>query len=471
MITMKENLFKEFSPVTSKEWKQRIQYDLKGADYQSSVVTKTEEGVLIKPFYHRDEYKSVDGRIHEGTFKIAESVFIDKENIAASIAIKALQTGADTIFWKAKAPFKAKLLAELLRKEQGLKAVVFHFDLDFFDEDFINELAAAFHECRIYLHIDILGNLVKTGNWFFSKKKDHEILIRLLNTLPDSCHLIGVDVALYQNAGATIIQQLAYGLAQGNEYLNHLYQLKQEGIIDKKVWLRAVRELHFTFAVGSDFFFEIAKLQSFRVLWQSLTEAYEIYEPIKISVQPTLRNKTIYDYNVNLIRTSTECMAAIIGGADTVCNISYDTIFQKSNEFGNRISRNQLVILKEESHIKNGDYFNGTYYLETLRTEFSQKALEIFKEIEKGGGFADQINKGTIQRKIAESHKASMKNFDEGNLALLGSNKFPNPSDKMKESLKLNPFLPRRDMQTEVAPVIPKRLAEMYEMNRLKEEK
>lgn len=468
---MKKGLFKEFSPVSSKEWKQKIQYDLKGADYQSSVVTKTEEGVLIKPFYHRDGYKCVGDRSHEGTFTIAESVFIDKENIAANIAINALKTGADTIFWKAKAPFKAKLLAELIRKEQGLKTAEFHFDLGFLDEDFIKELAAAFHGYRIYLHTDILGNLVKTGNWFFNKKKDHEILIRLLTELPDSCQVMGVDVSLYQNAGATIIQQLAYGLAQGNEYLNHLYQLKQEGIIDKKVWFRAVRELHFTFAVGSDFFFEIAKLQSFRVLWQKLTEAYEIDEPIKISVLPTLRNKTIYDYNVNLIRTSTECMAAIIGGADTVCNISYDTLFQKSNDFGNRISRNQLVILKEESHIKNGDYFNGTYYLEALRTEFSQKALEIFKEIEKGGGFADQIFKGTIQRKIAESNEASVKNFDEGSLSLLGSNKFPNLSDKMKESLELNPFLPRRDKQTEVIPVIPKRLAEIYEKNRLQEEK
>lgn len=467
---MKEGLFKEFSPVSSKEWKQRIQYDLKGADYQRTVVTKSEEGVLIKPFYHRDEYKSIDDSFPGGIFAIAETVFIDKENIAAHIAIKALQTGAETIIWKAKGPFNAKLLADLIKKEKGLKVGEFHFVLDFLNEDFIIELATAFKEYTIFLNIDIIGNLLRTGNWYLNKKKDHEILIRLLRVLPESCHVIGVDTSLYQHAGATMIQQLAYGLAQGNEYLNYLYQLKEEDKIDSKIWLRAVKAFHFTFAVGSDFFFEIAKLQSFRVLWRSLTELYDINFPIKISVKPTLRNKTIYDYNVNLIRTSTECMAGIVGGADTVCNISYDAIFHKSNDFSNRISRNQLVILKEESHIKNGDFFNGTYYLEALRSELSQKALNIFKEIEKGGGFADQIYKGTIQRKIAESNEITLKNFNEGSMALLGSNKFPNPSDKMKDSLDLNPFLPKRRTETEVIPVIPIRISEMYERNRLKEE-
>jgi methylmalonyl-CoA mutase len=411
---------------------------------------------LIKPFYHRDEYKSIDDSFPGGIFAIAETVFIDKENIAAHIAIKALQTGAETIIWKAKGPFNAKLLADLIKKEKGLKVGEFHFVLDFLNEDFIIELATAFKEYRIFLNIDIIG--------------DHEILIRLLRVLPESCHVIGVDTSLYQHAGATMIQQLAYGLAQGNEYLNYLYQLKEEDKIDSKIWLRAVKAFHFTFAVGSDFFFEIAKLQSFRVLWRSLTELYDINFPIKISVKPTLRNKTIYDYNVNLIRTSTECMAGIVGGADTVCNISYDAIFHKSNDFSNRISRNQLVILKEESHIKNGDFFNGTYYLEALRSELSQKALNIFKEIEKGGGFADQIYKGTIQRKIAESNEITLKNFNEGSMALLGSNKFPNPSDKMKDSLDLNPFLPKRRTETEVIPVIPIRISEMYERNRLKEE-
>lgn len=467
---MKEGLFKEFSPVSSKEWKQRIQYDLKGADYQSTVVTKTKEGVLIKPFYHRDEYKCIADSNQGGTFKIAEFVFIDKENIAANIAIKALQTGAETIFWQAKGPFDAKLLADLLRKESGLKVGEFHFVLDFLDEDFIIKLAAAFKEYTIFLNIDLLGNLLKTGNWYYNKQKDHELLIRLLNVLPDSCHVIGVDTSLYQNAGATMIQQLAYGLAQGNEYLNYLYRLKQEAKMDNKVWLRAVKTFHFTFAVGSDFFLEIAKLQSFRVLWRSLTQAYEIDFPIKISVKPTFRNKTIYDYNVNLIRTSTECMAGIVGGADTVCHVSYDAIFHKSNDFSNRISRNQLVILKEESHIKNGDFFNGTYYLEALRTEFSQKTLDIFKEIEKGGGFADQIYKGTIQRKIAESNEDTLRDFNEGSLALLGSNKFPNPADKMKNSMDLNPFLKKRQIETVVIPVIPIRIAEIYERNRLKEE-
>ena len=119
--------------------------------------------------------------------------------------------------------------------------------------------------------------------------------------------------------------------------------------------------------------------------------------------------------------------------ADAVYNMPYDAIYHKNNEFGDRIARNQLLILKTESYFdKVSNAAEGAYYIESLTQQFAEKALEIFKEIEAGGGFLKELKEGIIQRKIAESAKLEQEKFDKGELVLIGTNKYENPEDKMK---------------------------------------
>ena len=99
--------------------------------------------------------------------------------------------------------------------------------------------------------------------------------------------------------------------------------------------------------MGTNYFFEIAKIRALRILFNTLASEYNYNFDCHIIATPTKRNKTIYDYNVNMLRTTTECMSAILGGANAVSNLAYDAIYHKDNEFGDRISRNQLLILKE----------------------------------------------------------------------------------------------------------------------------
>jgi methylmalonyl-CoA mutase len=172
-----------------------------------------------------------------------------------------------------------------------------------------------------------------------------------------------------------------------------------------------------------------------------------------------------------MLRTTTECMSAILGGADTVYNLPYDALYHKSNEFGNRISRNQLLILKHESYfdkVKNAA--EGAYYIETLTNELANKALDIFKSIESAGGMIKQLMEGTIQRKIKESAALEQEQFDSGNLVLLGVNTFPNERDKMKGNLEINPFMEIKKRKTLIEPIIEKRLSEQLEKSRLNEE-
>ena len=188
-------------------------------------------------------------------------------------------------------------------------------------------------------------------------------------------------------------------------------------------------------------------------------------------VEPSLRNKSLYDYNSNMLRTTTECMSAILGGSHTVCNLSYDSIFHKSNEFGERIARNQSLILENESSFKNAQLAaDGSYYIESLTKEIAQKSLSLFKDIEKNGGFLKQLKLGTIQRKIYESAEKEQQLFDTGKLILVGTNKYENPTDKMKGKLELYPFLKTNPRKTIIQPIISKRLSENTEQERLNHE-
>ena len=172
-----------------------------------------------------------------------------------------------------------------------------------------------------------------------------------------------------------------------------------------------------------------------------------------------------------MLRTTTECMSAIIGGANVICNLPYDALYHTSNEFGDRIARNQLLVLKKESYFdKVNNPADGAYYIESLTQQLSEKALNTFKDIEANGGFLQQLKEGTIQRKIKESAAKDKADFDTEKLILLGTNKHPNPNDKMKNDLEISPFLKINKRKTLIEPIIEKRLSEKLEINRLNSE-
>ena len=251
-----------------------------------------------------------------------------------------------------------------------------------------------------------------------------------------------------------MVQQLAYTLAHANEYFNRLQNYNTTITINV--------------AVGSNYFFEIAKLRALRILFNTLAKEYNPNINCHIIATPTKRNKTLYDYNVNMLRTTTECMSAILGNADGVANLAYDAIYHKDNEFGDRISRNQLLVLKNESYFdKVNNPSDGAYYIEELTQQLAEKALILFKDIEANGGFITQLIEGTIQRKIKESADKEQELFDNGKEVLLGTNKYPNKNDRMKNDLELYPFVKQNPRKTLITPIIEKRLAEKLEQERL----
>ena len=445
-------LFDEFEGVSEKAWKQKIQVDLKGLDYNETLLWHTNEGITVKPFYSKEDQTHQKIQLPKTDFFICESIFVDDVNIANKLALDALQRGANAIEFIVNSEFDTKKLLNGITPTSNTRL---YFKFNFLDANYQKELANFINNENVYFNNDIIGNLAKIGNWFYNLQSDHEQLEKL-SSINNS---IAVNASIYQNAGANCTQQLAYALAHANEYLNHF-----GGEIANKI--------HFNFSVGSNYFFEISKLRAFRILWSSLLKEYGVENTeTHIFTQPSLRNKTLYDYNVNMLRTTSESMSAVLGGANTVSNISYDEIFHKSNEFGERISRNQLLVLKEESGFEDAQHFaNGSYYIEAITEQLTENALEIFKLIEQGGGFLKQLKEGVIQRKIEESAQKEQELFDNGDLVLLGTNKIQNEKDQMKNDLELFPFVKKRSEKTLIKPIIQRRLAEKLEQQRLDNE-
>jgi len=455
VFSMADKLFNEFEHISSKQWKQQIQYELKGADYNETLVWESLEGIKVKPFYHNDEFeKKYTSNSTSNNFQILQNIFVHDVLKSNKRALEVLNRGAESIRFTIE---NETISVEELMQNLPLEKVSYFFYLPFLSIDFVKKINdfATNNKANFIIQLDPIGQLCKDGNWFENLDKDFE----KLNSIASSSNIsfLNISSGIFQNAGANMIQQLAYTLAQVNEYFNRITNINQPITIEV--------------SIGTNYFFEIAKLRALRLLFNTLATEYNHKVECNIIATPTRRNKTIYDYNVNMLRTTTECMSAILGNADYVANLPYDSLYHKDNEFGDRIARNQLLVLKHESYFdKVQNPADGAYYIETLTQQLAEKTLELFKDIEANGGLITQLIKGTIQRKISESATKEQELFDNGKEILLGTNKYPNKNDRMKDDLELYPFVKQNPRKTLIVPIIEKRLAEKLEQERLASE-
>ena len=453
-----KNLFDDFNPISSKQWKQKIQFELNGADYNETVVWNSPEDIMVKPFYHKDEFEGVTPiNTKASEFRICQNIFVYDLEKTILRANDSINRGAESIRFtiEDKNTDVTKLLESL-----PLEKISIYFHLSFISIDFVKKIEeiAKRKNATIYCNLDPIGQLAKDGNWFVTKEKNNFDTLNLISEATENLSIISINSSLYQNAGANMVQQIAYSLAQANEYFNKIVTIK--------------KPIVFEVSVGTNYFFEIAKLRALRLLFNLIAKEYNHNLDCHLLVSPTKRNKTLYDYNVNMLRTTTECMSAILGGADAIANLPYDALYHKDNEFGDRIARNQLLVLKHESYFdKVNNPADGSYYIENITNQLAEKALILLKDIEANGGFLKQLNDGIIKRKIQESAHKEQELFDTGKEVLLGTNKYPNKNDRMKDDLELYPFVKIKPRKTLITPIIEKRLAEQIEYDRIKEEK
>jgi len=222
---------------------------------------------------------------------------------------------------------------------------------------------------------------------------------------------ICIDISLHQNAGAAIYEQLGIALAQAKE-LTEAYGAE------------ILNQLIFRIAVGGNYFFEMAKLRAFKIVFNQLSKEYGLDEIPYIFAETSLRNKAVADNENNLIRSTLELAAAMIGGADAVFSTNY--LVERSTENSEEISFKQQIVLAYESIINVfEDAANGSYYIEDITRQIAEKSWDLFVEIEEAGGYLKLLKQGVIQKKIYDHAVEEQKWVEEGKIKLIGVNLYP----------------------------------------------
>ncbi|MEG1573043.1 MAG: methylmalonyl-CoA mutase family protein, partial [Bacteroidales bacterium] len=220
-----------------------------------------------------------------------------------------------------------------------------------------------------------------------------------------------------------------------NEYL---YLLNNAGFAIEDITPR----MSINLAAGSNYFMEIAKIRACRLLWATIVTQYaaDKKEAARIFIHSTSStwNKTLYDPFVNMLRTTTETMSSAIGGADSISVLPFDSTFQASDEFSDRIARNQQIILKEESFMdKIADPAAGSYYIENLTESIAQYAWSNFKAIEEMNGFAKAYEAGFIQDQVQASANQRDMDMATRKIFVLGTNQYPNLNETVMDKIHL----------------------------------
>jgi len=276
-----------------------------------------------------------------------------------------------------------------------------------------------------FIKTDFVNDLDKLKNnthfIIFEQRLENDKILELQD-IDNKNFKININSASVRNKGANIIQEIAFMLSLANEYLN-IYGCN------------IAKHISFELTQGSNYFFEISKIQVLRILWSIVTNEHgeQIDDTIITSI-PSLRNKTIKNYNNNIIRSTSECISGILGGCNFIKSIPYDSLFNEKNEFSQRIMNNQLLILKNETHLdKVSNAIEGSYYINDLIRNISEKSLSLFKKIEKNGGYFESHKNGFIKEQIEQNNRLENSFYDSNKNILVGFNKYIDDSKIISE--------------------------------------
>jgi methylmalonyl-CoA mutase len=486
-----KKLFEKFPPVSTQEWVDKIKTDLKGADFNKKMIWKTNEGFDVKPFYRSEDLKnirSIDTLPDEfpylrGTKKTSNSWYV-RQNITVADYSEAnrksheiLMKGVDSIGFIIEDPESVnEKNFEILFENIHFEGIETNFlcngkalEILSLFRNSLNKKEVNLNEVKGTLEVFPLGRLMLNGTLCIDVQDGLNYLANLVrqSSSLQNFRVIQVDAFHFNNAGADIATELAFGLSMGNEYMS---SLTERGIDATYV----ASKIRFSFGIGSNYFMEIAKLRAARFLWSVIAEAYGITDKksskMNIHCVTSEWNKTIYDPYVNLLRTQTEAMSAILGGTDSLTVEPFDIVFKSPDDFSERIARNQQLLLKEEVHFDNVvDPASGSYYIENLTSLIAEKAWKLFIEIEESGGFLQSLKDGFIQKKLKEISSKRKKDVTIRKENFVGTNQYPNLFEKVSGKVDLARLFhsPIKSNDLIVEPVVPSRGAQELEKLRM----
>lgn len=450
-------LFSGFPPISTDKWEEKIIEDLKGADYDKKLLWKTDEGFNVKPYYRAEDLDGLEyldalpgespyirGLRKESNEWVIRQDFYTSEIEQANLrAREAISRGAKAVGLNATEISTHKQMSRLLAgidlSSAGINFIsssVYPQTLELFLNEVSNQGCEG-EKLQGSINFDPISYLLLHGNfyanWSQNLAEAENLLFAVQAKLPHF-KVITINGHYFQNAGSSLVQELAFSLASANEYL--------AGLTSAKLTVDDVAPfMQFSLAIGSNYFMEIAKLRAARLLWTRMVEQYHPSNraSLQIYIHSTtaLWNKSIYDPYINILRTTTEGMSAAIGNADSISILPFDVAFKDPDEISTRIARNQQFVLKEESYLdKIIDPAGGSYYIENLTHALAQHAWKLFKEVESRGGMIESIKTGFIQDEVERSRQQKERDIEQRRIVILGTNQYPNLQESMAEKVQ-----------------------------------
>ncbi len=455
-----EKLFNEFAPIPTEKWEEIINKDLKGADYEKKLVWRTNEGFKVRPYYRAEnlddlnyldvmpaEFPYTRGtKADSNDWEIVQNVTETEPAKANEVAVASIKGGATMISFTMQGVKTAQDLATLLAgldltkvgvqftRPQGRAVQLTKDFIAYLEANHIDKAAV-----KGGIAYDGISCCLRHGQFPTSEKAAMDTAIELVNLTADMPNFKVVNVRGIQmhNGGATIVQELGYTLGIANEYLAYA---TSNGLTVEQM----AKKMEVTLSIASNYFMEIAKLRAFRLLWATMVSQYQpkcdCACKVRINSVASSWNKTLYDPYVNMLRTTTEGMAASLGGADTIALQPFDVAFKHDDDFSRRISRNVQIILKEESYFnKVVDPAAGSYYIENLTDSLAEHAWKQFQEVEAQGGIIKLILSGEVKKAIEESCNKRNMDIATRKYILLGTNQYPNINETMLDKVEEQP--------------------------------
>lgn len=466
-----KGLFNDFRTPTFQQWREVAEKTLKGATIEEKLVTNTYEEISLQPMYRNEDIEKYphtysmpgDFPYVRGTNKLGyreepwevcqELVYSTPEefNQAARHDLEKGQTMLHLVLDETSWPDLDSDWTQLKNvKRSGVSISSFQDFQKAFQDINLEEVPiyieagmagfpffASFmaylqqqnqdpQKMRGCIGMDPLGQLVRKGILPYSTNQLYEMMSEITKwSIEHAPHVqtIVVQAHPYHDAGGNAVQELAFAISTGVEYLRELE--KQQVSIDD-----AAQRMRFSFSIGSNFFMEIAKFRAARMLWSRIVkelDGNEVSQKMCIHARTSAWTKTIYDPYVNILRGTVEAFGGIIGGVNSLHVSPFDEAIRPADEFSRRIARNTHMILEKEANLsKVADPAGGSWYIESLTYSLAEKAWELFQRIEETGGMYKALQAGFPQEIVAKTAEERTGNIKRRKDKFVGTNIYPN---------------------------------------------
>ena len=473
--TPSEPLFKDFPLPSYDDWRAAAEKTLKGAPFEKRLVSRTYEGIDLQPIYNAADIQDLP---HLGSLPGQAPFVRDISPLGDRLHPWDV---AQELPHPLPAQFNAALQADLPRGQNAVNlpldaATLAGLDADQAPTEMVGEggvsissladletalagvnlektpfyaqastTAFAFtalvvallekqgkdlKKFRGAIGMDPLGQLARTGSLPRDLPGIYDVMARLTGWAAGntpSLHTITVQGHPYHDGGASAVQELAFALATGVEYLR---ELAERGV-DVNV---AAPRIRMAFSLGGNLFMEIARLRAARLLWSRAVAAFggaESAQKLALHGRTSRFNKTAFDPYVNMLRVTTEAFSAVMGGCDSLHVGAFDEIMREPDEFSRRISRNVHTVLREESGLdRTADPAGGSYYVEWLTDAIAREAWSLFQRVEKEGGMYAALCNGFPQSEIGRVAGKRAANTASRRDRIVGINMYANMKEK-----------------------------------------